>query len=152
MHRHVVVHPTRVLRNLCDVLLNASAEVNLLCWTQSQAFYQRALDLANSMDSSSDHVDVALAFEYAWHMIFGEPAVNWPLQKCELLKCAEESDGLSSSEDDAVGASGPQPASSTGAIEPKPGGISDTSTAGAVGVQQDGLQHDSQGAQVSTAR
>lgn len=28
-----------------------------------KAFYQKALDLANSMDAESDHVDVALAFE-----------------------------------------------------------------------------------------
>jgi cytoskeletal protein RodZ len=29
---------------------------------------------------------------YAWHMIFGEPAVSWPLDKCQLLHC-RDSDG-----------------------------------------------------------
>ena len=26
-------------------------------------------------------------FEYAWHMIFGEPAVMEPVPECELLYC-----------------------------------------------------------------
>ena len=104
------------------------------------------------MDSSSDHVDVALAFEYAWHMIFGEPSVSWPLEKCDLLKCAEEVDGASGSSDSAGGAGASELAGATGAIEPKPGGISDTSTASAAGDQPDRSQHGAQDAQAATAR
>ncbi len=54
-----------------------------------QAFYKRMLYIANSYDLSAYH-ELAIAFEYAWHMIFGEPPVIVPTPECQLLTCTPE--------------------------------------------------------------
>ncbi len=56
---------------------------------QLQSFYQRALDLINDSDIT-EYKELALAFEYAWHMVFGEPPVLAPVPECDLLTCDED--------------------------------------------------------------
>lgn len=55
-----------------------------------KAFYKRILAKINSYNLKQFSYELALAFEYSWHIIFGEPPVSPPVAECDMLTCSAE--------------------------------------------------------------